>query len=352
MTVALPTAPAMPWVARPERYSATRLKDAENCMLLHRFRVDDDPSGMPARVGNVFHDVAAALTFRAQIEGRARFTEDEAEATARAFLNRPTEAAPLGWREFQMILALTRRWAAHQNFDHEHIVQVEQSHEHELEGVRLSARLDLLSIEDNVAYIEDYKTSMRLPTREEVEDHVQLPIYAWHVVQEFPQVEHFNVAEVYTRFGQGGVPIRVPTFGLERVAEVEDWLSTTVRRLEAAWSEQDFPATPGAWCANCPGKRECPLPERVRPAAITDDEEAARQAGAMLVEKARVKEREDGLRAYLDPHEYGSVVVGGKRVGYTESTQNTLDRKAAERDLDLTPYLAEKTSTSFGVRNA
>lgn len=332
-------------VREPTRLSATTLIASSRCLLAaYLARHTGDPSGGPAIVGSLFHEVAAQVGFQARLLGRETFTEDEVERTALRVLSRPEEHRPLSPEHFEEVVALARRWALTAYFPvRAEQYDVEMSVRNVVAGQVLSGRIDLRTIDGTTAEIDDYKSSQKTPSQREVEeDHVQLPIYAWHVHREAPHVETFVLRERYVRSGA----TREVILTIDEVRRHERWLTAAATRVRNAWAVNGFEPTPGRHCRYCPNPTACPLPEWARPESISTADQARDQIAAALVESARLKTRNQMIRAYLlrdDAPE--AVEVGDATARIVDVPRKELDRKAAvAAGLDLASY--ERTATS------
>ncbi len=271
----------------------------------------------------------ATLDFTAQMQGREHIGEPEAMDITDRVLRRNAQD-PLTREGYFELLKMVGRWAAITVFPKSADVwQVELPLRHEFDGFVLTGRLDKLVIVGTHALITDYKTGAYLPTQREVQKRTQLPLYAWHVLQDYPWVRTFECEEVYLRYGVPR-PINMDLYNIE---QVEQWLSVHVARTARALQLENPEPTPGSHCAYCNAATICPLPKWIRESAIENDEQAREQAKAMLVERAAANRRARGLQSYLggEDHPTGHVVVGDQRVGYRNKTERRMDKSALGR---------------------
>lgn len=125
--------------------------------------------------------------------------------------------------------------------------------------------------------IHDYKSSMRLPSQEDMQKDRQLALYGIGVRQTMPDVGRVEFVWHYLVFGR---EIRVsPT-----QAQVEDtrrWAVSTIRRIER---EETFEPRESALCNWCEFQPVCPA-KNPAPPKVTPKRREALKEGAALVDK-------------------------------------------------------------------
>ncbi len=342
----------------PKRYNATFLGWAENCLLAAKRSKEVDNAGRAAVQGNAFHEVASTVSLRCKLEGRSYISVPDALAIAERVLAHPERPGPLSRAVYGRVMHMVSRWAAVMRFEPDaDYWEIEVPAKAKLGPYTLSGRIDDVQIRGTHCKLTDYKTGARLPNDEEYEEHTQSPIYAWHVQQEHPYLETFELTELFVRFG---VPRTIHLSAYE-VENLEPWLLALCRRIDAAYATDTFPTTPGPHCAICPDKIGCPLPMEARPAALLGDEHAERVAERLLVERQQVKEDEAALKAYLEDHDEGAVYVNGQRLGYQPTSTRRLNKdrvvlalngESMDVDAALEPFYDRSEGSEFRVRRA
>lgn len=125
--------------------------------------------------------------------------------------------------------------------------------------------------------IHDYKSSMRLPSQDDMEKDRQLALYGIGVRQTMPDVGRVEFVWHYLVFGR---EIRVsPT-----PAKVEDtrrWAVSTIRRIER---EETFEPRESVLCNWCDFQSVCPA-KNPAPPKVTPERREALKEGAALVDK-------------------------------------------------------------------
>lgn len=336
----------------PERFSMSFLQAAERCLLSAHLGRVSDPSGDPAVVGHVVHEALAALGLIARSSGDEVVGAAVGRRVIERVLEGPEENEPISLEGRDKAIEMVERVAATYAFpvDADEFA-VELNSRIDLDGNTLSARIDQAAKYGTTAEVDDWKTGPGLPSDETVLTHVQLPIYAYHLSVRWPDVERFVLRERYVRYGG-----TTRTVELERaeLANVEAWLRTVVARVRAGYAAGEFPATPGSWCGYCPAKMACTLPLWQRPAAITSELEAEALFAQVLVQTEQVAEGKAALRAWLEDRELDGLVQGDRRIGFTEGTRRSFDKKRALADLDATEddYTNESPKVEFAITKA
>lgn len=338
----------------PERLSMSFLRAAGECLLGAKLARDlGDPSGPEARVGHFFHEAAATIGFAAIMRGLERVPVEEALAITRRVLARPEDPDPLSPAAYFDVLELVASWAGRVTWPADaDYAAVELSYRHRApSGHVLSARIDRLAVYGSFAEVIDYKTGRPRasddfdPDRPETRP--QLPQYAWHVAQEHPDVQTFQLTEDYVRWG-GPTSIIMTRDQVERFG---GYLDVQAQRVHAIYADDAIEPTPGSWCRNCVAPQRCPLPEELRPESVQDVEDAVDAASALLVLDARRGKLTKALRAFT--REHGNVVAGDREVGYFDVTTNSVDPELlAAAGIDLDSFRRPEPGRKFDVRKA
>lgn len=261
------------------------------------------------------------------------------------------------------------KFATDNEFDIENLVDIERRLSAELaylgtegEPIRrtLTGQLDVLFVageEDDEAIVVDYKSTWDLPAPSEVgfEGYFQQRFYAWLVMKNYAAIQRVTLREHYTRYSA----FREATVTRNELEYAEAELGALALRFDRAFSEGNFPPSPGRHCNLCPRASACPIDAEVREAgAITDDAMARRYAAQAQVARRVLKQREAALKAWTSVR--GPVLInstpGRERVlGHRESRRTSRPTKEQlERALylygsrvDLADLYREKIVTRF-----
>jgi hypothetical protein len=294
-------------------------------------------------------------------EGRIRCAEGHDHHSG--FVNLPSsEVKDLRW--------IVVKWANDNAFDIANLVDIEQRLSATIsypgpDGSpierKLTGQLDALfvtGVEDEEAIVLDWKDTWALPAPQEVgfDGYFQQRFYAWLVLRTYPQIQRVTLREFYVRYSEA----REATVWRDSIEDIEAELSALAERFDRAFTENDFPPSPGAHCQFCPRPGACPIFSGVRgEGAITNAEQARKVAGEATVIQAALKQRTDALKAYAGVH--GHVEISdhkGKRVwGHQQSKRVSrptreemelaLEAAGAGAALDLNSLYKEAKTTRF-----
>lgn len=317
----------------PKRYSVSFLGSAGECLLKARMQRESDAANRFATVGSAAHEVFGTLELSAQFSGRSQVTDDEAETVAKKVMGNPEENVALSYGTFMQVIGQARRFANDVVFpiDADRWV-IEHPFRHPLvdpeDGTvyTISGRMDEVAIWGRHYRNRDWKTGPGLPNQQRVEEeHTQLPIYAWAAWREWGWLDSFECEEYYTRYSTP----RSVLLTLNDIALIEDYLLVKCRRIKAAYERGQFTPTPGRWCNSmCPAPERCPLPEQAKGEGVhvRSHDDAVEQVEAWLVEEARVKNRKEGVKAYLEGQDVPHIQIGRKGFGFFEVTSSRLNK--------------------------
>lgn len=302
----------------PSRLSMSTMRRGEACELSMFLQRDTgDVAGAPAVAGRAFHEVAAAVNFRAQMTGQATMPVEKVVSIAKQVLTRIND--PIRHPEREAVLEWAASWAMTAAFPvHADEWYIEQLWTRDVDFHILSARLDSVARTDTIVEIEDYKTGQ--PPRDPgyIYEAFQPRNYAWHAAHRFPDAETFIVTERFPRTG------RLYTVMYDREdceTWIDEWLRALALRLGRAWASGRFTAQPGSWCARCPAPDRCSLPEAARPMSLTVPEKMQRSAELLKVREADVKQRRETLKTLCDVLGVG-IIVGDERLGFVDKTKH------------------------------
>lgn len=306
----------------PKRFSVSFIGSAGECMLKAKAERTMDTSNVFTTIGRAAHEVFATCELMAQFSGRMKLYPEEAQAVAQQVLGNPEEVQGLALVVYRVVMNQAAKFAESVDFPIdadtwviEHPFRLPLVDPQDGTVYIISGRMDEYAIWGTHYRNRDWKTGPKLPSRREVQDeHTQLPIYAWAAKQEMPWLETFEPIEFYTRYGQP----RSIEMTADDVDKLEGFLLASCRRMRRAYLTGEFPTSPGSWCNNrCPVARECPEPDSVKGGGyLQSDEEAAAQIRAAIVEQASAAARMQAVKAYLETHPEGNLVVDKKRYGF------------------------------------
>lgn len=320
---------------KPARLSMSTLRRADACMLSHYLtRTTGDTAGPEAVAGRAFHEIAAAIAFRAYMRGETVVSLSAALRIADHVLSRLDE--PLRALGRQEVLEWVRTWSDTATFAHQGVdyFGIEELWTHELDMHVLSARLDRVEHVGETVEIEDYKTGQPPHNPAYIYSAFQPRNYAWHAAKRFPDAWTFSITERFIRTGR---PYTVVYTRADVEEEIEPWLSAIVGRVARAWASARFDPNPGSWCHRCPAQERCTLPQDVRPVKRTD---YATRAAVLKVREARVKRERQELKDAVDVLGLEGLDVGDERLAFHPTTKRQVmgkreaDKAGVREDLD------------------
>jgi CRISPR/Cas system-associated exonuclease Cas4 (RecB family) len=309
-------------------YSYSRLRTYADCPAALKLQLDKAPSERPAPmiIGGLAHEaienyirrchrqktpsdaalideIVPSLSGIGPYESDVRGLLDRFAATFQVFLSEP---------DLETKRAFTRSWKPTTWFG---------------KGVRFRAVMDLIEVTDtgDEVVITDWKTGWKIPPRSELEEDLQLRIYAYIASLLYPKAEQFTCRLWYVR------PAFAYEFELFR-EDLGDVREDLERRMAAIDAEQKWTATPGDHCQGCLYRRSCDHYRRAGLGEIPDN--TAELAAEYFLVKARQKDLESALKARVEA-EGPLEQSGGKVLGFQAQEQvKIVETKAAVKELD------------------
>lgn len=253
-------------------YSHSRLSAFEKCPLSYKYKYLDKIKpeirfiGIEAFTGSAVHEALEYLY-------RRRLKMPDADTPLILLLDKYEAIWNAQWSEDVTIVkeGLTREdyflqgkqiladyYKAHQPFDEEITLSVEQRIDVNIEGFKVMGFIDRVAENKQTGSLEihDYKTSGRLPDVCELEKDRQLVLYQLGARQKYPQYEE-KPAEVvyhYLRFNCA--------FRFQKTAEelevVKREIVDLIQTIELAAWENNFKACVGPLCRWCEFSTLCP----------------------------------------------------------------------------------------------
>ncbi|HDS59950.1 MAG TPA: PD-(D/E)XK nuclease family protein [Thermoplasmatales archaeon] len=123
------------------------------------------------------------------------------------------------------------------------------------EGYTVRGYIDRLTEKDGVYEVHDYKTSLTLPTQEDLATDRQLPLYALAVKHLYDDAEQLEMVWHYVAFDK---ELRLSTQP-DRLESVRQETLAKIREIEQAIAREEFPPRQSALCPYCEYQELCPL---------------------------------------------------------------------------------------------
>jgi putative RecB family exonuclease len=295
-----------------KHHSYTRLNDFEACprrfRLKHLDKVPEPPSE-PLMIGRIIHDVAARYALHC-LEAKVQTDVTAISPMAREeFYKQPA----LPSERLPEIVSLVERLAESYVVDLEHTVGVEEqvkiffNHGQQI----FWGYIDRLMMDGTVATLVDLKTDHNLRSQSDVDNDLQLRVYAWAVKQMYPQVTEVRSSLYFVRHQvlREGKPILA-----EEIPAIEASIMAGIARIDR---EEKFDPTPGSACGWCTYAADCPAALAVKASgkvAVTTPEDAQKVAAELALLERQVADRKDALKRYVTVA--GPVYVNGLAWGF------------------------------------
>lgn len=213
---------------------------------------------------------------------------------------------PIPAPEFDTLMALAWKFVDQRVFDVEHIVDLEENYTTEINGVSFTGRPDVVEIDGRVATVRDWKTGWAIDPETELRGSFQGRAYAKQIFNAYPQIHTVRLVWEYQRWDK----VREVVLTRSDLADIDAMLESLVARIERSYETDEWPASPGKWCALCPSPSDCPIPMQYRGEGKVVDPVSAREVAELLISlEAIQKAAKKSLRAYCSEH--GPVEVGG-----------------------------------------
>ncbi len=316
----------LPVVDSAHPYSYSRLHRFAQCPLSYKLHyVDRLPaaSSVESELGRVLHRTLEDLV-RDHVRTGGKGPLDGAIAAA-IYQRRWSESRLSDPAVFGEGLALVKRWVAREGIvDPEAVLGIEREFELEIAGVRVVGALDRADrIAPDAVRIRDYKSGRIPPSRQEVDESLQLAIYDLVAAQLWPWAKRVEVGMDLLRHD------RVVWTERAEAQREATWryVLAMVERIEAA---EDYPARLGTLCTHCDQRAHCPAygdALSARPsAAIVDPGDLAAVAREREELAGRIKiatTRKDALDEVLTERlaRQDELVLEGRRYRLVTATR-------------------------------
>ena len=311
-------------VDRPERFSQTFIRHADRCLrsAFLYLRHKGGAASHELHRGSAFHLFMEKATWHLIENEEERLPPEVAkDLMVDVLMEHPELQVPQGEQDKLRMMAwhvgeglwFRRPW--------ETTIAVERKFVLEVGPWLVSGKVDYSWLDEGLAGVWDYKSSMNMPDQQTFEAGIQLPLYAcglafgklvreepcacggtWpkdgpaaclvcngrgktETLEPWPILENaqeFELAEIYPAYlWDTGLAQRVTTISRTDLLDWQLALGATLNRVEHAFETGRWDALPGhPQCGECPAPYECPLPARLRnyAGAINTPEEAVEAA--------------------------------------------------------------------------
>lgn len=168
------------------------------------------------------------------------------------------------------------------------------------EAPYLSGGIDLMYIDDDTAYIEDYKTVRAIYTKSFMRDSLQRKIYALLVMKKYPQINNTAFRFNFVRYGYQSEYFYITR---EEMPELEIQIKEEVENLNQLLSLNERPdPSAGDHCILCENRANCSAYKNAFDVdeQINNEEDAIKLYQHFKLAKMKVKNMENALKLWID----------------------------------------------------
>ncbi len=322
----------------PKVYSPSRISTFEKCPLKFKYRYVDKikplRGNIEAFMGSRVHETLEKLykdkMFHkvCEIEELIEFYNQrwEKEMDDSIFVVKE-EYSPENYREMGEEY-IRNYYKAYKPFDGEKTIALEKTVLLPLEGYTIKGIIDRLSEKNGIYEIHDYKTSMTLPTLEEIRKDRQLALYALAVKNMYGNPD----TELIWHYVAFNKELRLKKDD-DELQKVRESTLDKILEIERAIDEGDFKPRESALCPYCEYQHLCPLFKHKYVVENLPPEDVRWEDGHALVNKywaieSKIKELEkmkEGLKEEI--LEYASknkvqYVYGSEKIANVKIYEN------------------------------
>lgn len=356
----------------PETLRQTLLRRHDLCprsAALYMLTKGGKPSHATDR-GTAFHEVHDQAVNLMLAQEEQRMPGDVATELADSVMAEHPEWV-LRAQDQDVVRLCTYNWAESFVLDPDALLGVELSLQIEIGGFTVTGRIDLAEAVGQTAYLHDYKTSLRIRKKEEVEEGFQGKLYALLVLfGEDPStgltlgsgLQDVFFYEEYPRYrtDEGPLMAREASWTKAEIFEFRNSLERNIANFADSLQTGDWPARDGSWCGECAAPTLCPIPAHLREVEEIETEVDAEDSFSQLMALERETARyRANLRPWVDEH--GPVYVGDYAFAARAEEHNavkdwpeflTAVHRTAEFKVpfDETAHIEKKRSTKYMKR--
>jgi hypothetical protein len=352
-------------IERPEKISQTALSHFDACprSALLYWKHKGGPQTAAMARGEVFHHFVEQSVEQLVEAGEKQMPPEVAKANIMALIGERTDLH-LPEYEQNALRAMAWNWAEATMIDPDQIVGLEQMIELEIGDWIVRGKLDFAEIGPFGALVRDYKTSIAMPSQDEIENGAksfQGRFYALLLLFGIPEGETLSLGKgldecrvelVYPRFTNsetGELISREVTWNRDQLTDFRNTLQGHLERITHGFDSGEWPAQAGSHCSICPAQHECPIPEQLRPRIIESVDEATE---ALELHFTRDAEQRKLMKAVSAFHEdYAApIFMGDYSYDRRLEERRNVDWEAAGDGPVLPEHISIVPSTPFRKR--
>ncbi len=315
---------------QPPHMSHTRLNQWQQCRQAYKLKYIAHAPTQRADcldLGIVVHRALELLVGQAKAQGVAQITHEAAASSLRAAWATETVA---GREAFAAADAMLRRFVDDEAaLDLGRVLAVEVPFTVDAGACQLAGVMDRIDqVDDETIEIIDYKTSVLLPTDDDLASNLQLALYQHAAKTLWPWAKHVRLTLHMVRHGIKLHTTRTP----EQIADALRYINATAQQVATAATTGEYAPTLSAACGTCLYRLSCPAycgllgsPQDIDQAAPRDLDAVATQRERMSALSKAADARKHELDAILRDalHSQGEVLAGGRRYYIRNTTRRT-----------------------------
>jgi hypothetical protein len=356
-------------VERPEAVRQSVLARHDKCPRSAYLALKYDRSSVAMDRGTAFHAFVERAIETMRDHDEQTMPGEQARELADAVMAELTDLV-LPAEEQDAIRLMAWNWAESFVLDWNTIIGVEVPLSMELGGFTLTGRLDLIEAAGPTLFSKDWKTSLAIRKREEVQRGFQGKMYALLLLEGVTSegmtlgagVNDVWFYETYPRYrtDEGALRAQEASWTRPEVREFKVSLERNLQRFADSFETGDWPARDGSWCSTCPAQTECPIPAHLRAVEqITSVSEAEDAFSLKMALERESRRLQSGLRGwtqdngpiYQGDYAFDATVQESNEVIDWEELRMALYRTAEfGAPFDPTKHIRVKQSTKFGKR--
>lgn len=362
----------LPPVADPGTFSMTRLARFDKC---RRAAYLDLKHGGGTRSiamdrGTALHAVAERGMQMLVEQGEMSMPPEMATELADAIMAERLDLV-LSAEEQDAVRLMAHNWARATVITEAELIGVEVPLVVEVAGREVTCRVDVIEAAGSTLYIKDYKTSLAIRKKEDVEKGFQGLLYAFAALFGVHREKRRPIGagitdvffyELYPRYtdDNGQLIPREASWTRAEITEFGRSLERNVVAFERELEGGDWPATDGTWCSECPAQAECPIPAEYRAVEqITNVAEAEKAFSRKLALERESRRLQDGLRGWVQENgpvyrgdlAFDALVQDVRKVKDWDGLLTALVRSSEFGvPFEVTDHVDIRTQTKFGKR--
>lgn len=314
-----------PKVKRPEKASQTLLARLNACPFSAALylKYKGGPQTPAMLRGSIFHRFVEESVQYLRDEDEIQMPPEVAKDRIMALIAETD--AHLPEHEMNVCRLLAWNWAGATAIDPECIVGLEQMLELEIGNWTIRGKLDFAEIGPFGALVRDYKTSINLPSQDEIENGArsyQGRLYSLLLLFGIPEgetlplgtgLDECRVELAYPRYVNaetGELIGREVTWTRDQLVDFRNSVEIQLGKLEQSLESGEWHAQAGSHCGECAKRPDCPIPEQALEFDVIETIEDAENALQLhFTRDAEQRRLMRSVSAFHETHEK-PIIVG------------------------------------------